>query len=419
MRRTFGTGLRSEIACPAVWKRRWKTARKSLVSEFRRLHLTCSVHIDGRNAVSAYKRTPLHAVHKALGARLVPFGGWEMPVEYSGIAKEHVAVRTAAGLFDVSHMGEFEIRGPEALDLIQFVTTNDASKLVDGQAQYSALAYPHGTVVDDLLIYRHNAEHFMLVVNAANIGKDLEWITSHNRSDASIENISDEITLIAVQGPKARDILQPLTNVGLTGIEYYYFAQARVCNVDAIVSRTGYTGEDGFELYFSAKHSEPVWNGLLEVGTPRGLLPAGLGARNTLRLEARMLLYGNDMDGTTTLLEAGLGSIVKFEKEEFIGRDALSKQKQEGVKRRLIGFEMLGREIARDHYPVLVDGREAGHVTSGSPSITLKKNIGLAYLPADRAAIGATFQVQVRNKLSEAKIVRTPFYKRKEGHESR
>jgi len=362
--------------------------------------------------LSAYKRTPLHAVHRALGARLVPFGGWEMPVEYSGIAKEHVAVRTAAGLFDVSHMGEFEIRGPEALDLIQFVTTNDASKLADGQAQYSALAYPHGAVVDDLLVYRHNAEHFMLVVNAANVGKDLEWITSHNRSDASIENISDEVTLIAVQGPKALEILQPLTNVRLTGIEYYHFAEGKVFNVDAIISRTGYTGEDGFELYFSAKHSEPVWNGLLEAGTPRGLLPAGLGARNTLRLEARMLLYGNDMDGTTTLLEAGLGSIVKFEKEEFIGRDALAKQKREGVKRRLIGFEMLGREIARDHYPVLVDGREAGHVTSGSPSITLKKNIGLAYLPADRAAIGTTFQVQVRDKLSEAKIVRTPFYKR-------
>jgi aminomethyltransferase len=354
-------------------------------------------------------------MHKALGARLIPFGGWEMPVEYSGIAKEHTTVRTAAGLFDVSHMGEFEIRGPEALDLIQFVTTNDASKLIDGQAQYSALAYPHGAVVDDLLIYRHNAEHFMLVVNAANIKKDLEWITSHNRSDASIDNISDELTLIAVQGPKALEILQPLTNVGLAALKYYHFIEARVLNVDAIVSRTGYTGEDGFELYFPAKHSEPVWTGILEAGSPLGLLPAGLGARNTLRLEARMLLYGNDMDGTTTLLEAGLGSIVKFEKEEFIGRDALLKQKQEGVKRRLIGFEMLGREIARDHYPVLVDGREAGHVTSGSPSITLKKSIGLAYLPAERASIGTTFHVKVRDKVSEAKIVRTPFYKRTGG----
>jgi aminomethyltransferase len=354
-------------------------------------------------------------VHKALNARLIPFGGWEMPVEYSGIAKEHAAVRTAAGLFDVSHMGEFEIRGRESLDLIQFLATNDAMKLVDGQAQYSAMAYPHGTAVDDLLIYRHNADHFMLVVNAANTSKDFEWITSHNRFDATVDNISDDVTLIAVQGPKAIDILQQLTNVRLAEIRYYHFAVAKVLDVDAIISRTGYTGEDGFELYFSQKHSEPVWNALLEAGSPQGLLPAGLGARNTLRLEARMLLYGNDMDGTTTLLEAGLGSIVKFEKEEFIGRDALLKQKQEGVKRRLIGFEMLGREIARDHYPVFVDGQEAGHVTSGSPSITLKKNIGLAYLPAQRAAIGTRFNVLVRSKMSEAKVVRTPFYKRTGG----
>jgi aminomethyltransferase len=338
-----------------------------------------------------------------------------MPVEYSGIAREHAAVRTAAGLFDVSHMGEFEVSGPEALDLIQFVTTNDASKIEDGQAQYTAMAYPHGTCVDDLLIYRHNAEHFMIVVNAGNIAKDFEWITSHNRSDATVENVSDGIALLAVQGPRAAEILQPLTEVPLGNIRYYHFAKGKVLNVDAIVSRTGYTGEDGFELYLSSRDAELVWNGILETGTPLGLLPAGLGARNTLRLEAKMLLYGNDMDGTTSLLEAGLGSIVKFDKQEFMGRDALLKQKQEGVKRRLVGFEMLGREIARDHYPVFVDGREAGHVTSGSPSITLKKNIGLAYLPAERASIGMTFEVMVRNKRAEAKIVKTPFYKRTGG----
>ena len=365
--------------------------------------------------MSASKRTPLYAVHKALGARLIPFGGWEMPVEYSGIAKEHTAVRTVAGLFDVSHMGEFEIRGREALDLIQSVTTNDAAKLMDGQAQYSAIAYPHGTVVDDVLLYRHRGDHFMMVVNAANVSKDFEWITSHNRSDATVDNISDDVTLLALQGPKAIDILQPLTNVRLAEIRYYHFAVAKILNVDAIISRTGYTGEDGIELYFSQKHSEPVWNSILEAGIPSGLVAAGLGARNTLRLEARMLLYGNDMDGTTTLLEAGLGSIVKFEKGEFIGRDALLKQKQDGVKRRLIGFEMVGREIARDHYPVFIDGQEAGHVTSGSPSITLKKNIGLAYLPAERAAIGSNFNVLVRSKMSEAKVVRTPFYKRTGG----
>ena len=343
---------------------------------------------------------------------MVPFAGWEMPVEYSGIAKEHTAVRTAAGLFDVSHMGELEIRGPEALDLIQHITTNDASKLADGQAQYSAIAYPHGTVVDDLLVYRHNADHFVLVVNASNIAKDFEWVNSHNREDASVENISDEISLLALQGPKAAEILKPITSVALSDLEYYHFAQGKVAGVDAIVSRTGYTGEDGFELYFSAAESERVWNELFDRGAPLGMVPAGLGARNTLRLEAKYLLYGNDMDGTTTMLEAGLGWIVSLDKGEFIGREALVKQKQEGVKRRLVGFEMLGKDIARDHYPVFIHGREAGQVTSGAPSLTLKKNIGLAYLPAEHASIGTTFHVAVRSKSSEARVVRTPFYKR-------
>src|SRR5688572_26046181 len=233
-----------------------------------------------------------------MGARLIPFGGWEMPVEYSGISKEHTAVRTAAGLFDVSHMGEFEIRGPQALDLVQFISTNDASKIVDGQAQYSAMAYPHGTVVDDLLVYQHNVEHFLVVINAANIGKDWDWITSHNPFDASIENVSDDVTLLALQGPRAVDILQPLTDAHLAGIPYYHFVSAKVLGTDAIVSRTGYTGEDGFELYFPAEKSELIWNGIFEAGGPFGLLPAGLGARNTLRLEAKFLLYGNDMDGT-------------------------------------------------------------------------------------------------------------------------
>jgi aminomethyltransferase len=362
--------------------------------------------------LNSTKRTALYDVHKALGARLIPFGGWEMPVEYGGISNEHTAVRTAAGLFDVSHMGEFEIQGPEALDLIQHITTNDVSNLVDGQVQYSAMAYPHGTVVDDLLVYRHDAERFMLVVNAANIRKDLEWIQSHNRLDATIENVSDELSLLALQGPRALDILQRLVDVQLAQIPYYHFASGKVLNVGAIVSRTGYTGEDGFELYFSVAESELVWKGILEAGANEGIVPAGLGARNTLRLEARMLLYGSDMDGTTTLLEAGLGWIVKFEKEEFIGRDALFKQKQDGVRRKLVGFEMLGKQIARDHYPIFVHGRELGHVTSGSPSVTLKKNIGLAYLPAEHASVGTSFHVSVRGKLSEAQVVRTPFYKR-------
>lgn len=362
--------------------------------------------------MSDSRRTPLYAVHKRLGARLIPFGGWEMPVEYSGIAKEHRAVRTAAGLFDVSHMGEFEIRGPQALDLIQLISTNNAANLVDGQAQYSAMAYPAGTVVDDLLVYRRGAEDFLVVVNAGNIQKDLEWIQSHNRFHATVKNISNEVTLLAVQGPNSTRVLQSLTGIRLNEIGYYHFAQGKVLGVDAIVSRTGYTGEDGFEISFSPEYSELIWNAILEAGQPFGLIPAGLGARNTLRLEARMLLYGNDMDEKTSLLEAGLGWIVKLDKHDFIGRESLLRQKQEGVKRKLVGFEMLGREIARDHYPAFVDGREVGHVTSGSPSITLNKNIGLVYLPAENAAIGTRFQVSIRGRMCDAEVVRTPFYKR-------
>jgi glycine cleavage system T protein (aminomethyltransferase) len=362
--------------------------------------------------MSDAKRTPLYEVHKRLGARLIPFGGWDMPVEYSGIAREHRAVRTAAGLFDVSHMGEFEIRGPQALNLIQSVTTNNAAVLSDGQAQYSAMAYPTGTVVDDLLVYRRGPEHYLLVVNAANIEKDFNWIQSHNRFNASLKNISDDVILLAVQGPNSAQILQSLTSIRLNDIGYYHFLEGQVADADAIVSRTGYTGEDGFEIYFSPRHAEPIWNSITEAGQPHGLVPAGLGARNTLRLEAKMLLYGNDMDENTTLLEAGLGWIIKPEKGDFIGRDSLVSQKQQGVKRRLAGFEMLGREIARDHYPVFVAGHEAGHVTSGSPSITLNKNIGLAYLPAENAAIGTRFHVSVRNRLCDAEVVKTPFYKR-------
>ena len=328
--------------------------------------------------MSDSKRTPLYEVHKRLGARLIPFGGWDMPVEYSGIAKEHHAVRAAAGLFDVSHMGEFEVRGPAALDLIQSITTNNAAVLRDGQAQYSAMAYPSGTVVDDLLVYRRGAEDYMLVVNAGNIQKDFEWIQAHNHFNAAVKDVSDRVTLLALQGPNSARILQSLTGIRLSEIGYYYFAEGKLPGVDAIVSRTGYTGEDGFEIYFPSEHSESIWNSILEAGQPYGLIPAGLGARNTLRLEAKLLLYGNDMDENTTLLEAGLGWIVKLEKGEFIGRDSLVHQKQEGLKRKLVGFEMLGREIARDHYPVFVGEREAGHVTSGSPSITLNKNIGLA-----------------------------------------
>jgi aminomethyltransferase len=359
------------------------------------------------------KQTPLYETHKRLGARIVPFAGWSMPVEYSGIIAEHNAVRAAAGLFDVSHMGEFEVRGREARALLQFITSNDVETLVPGQAQYSALPTPEGTVVDDLLVYQLEPDRYLLVVNAGNIEKDFAWINGQNRFDATVEDISRQTALLSLQGPLSVDILQPLVNCDLSSVSYYHFVRGAVIGLDAILSRTGYTGEDGFEIYVSAERAADVWNAILERGRPRGVLPAGLGARNTLRLEAKMLLYGSDMDETTTLLEAGLGWITKIEKGPFVGRDALERQKHEGVRRALTGFQMTGREIAREGYPVFVDGKEAGRVTSGSPSITLGKNIGLAYLPADCRKVGATFEVGIRGRRAQAEVVATPFYKRR------
>jgi aminomethyltransferase len=362
---------------------------------------------------SAVKRTPLHEAHRRLGAKMVPFAGWEMPIEYSGIVSEHNAVRTAAGLFDVSHMGEFRIHGREAAALLQHVTSNDIALLEPGQAQYSALPTPEGTVVDDLLVYRIAPDRFMLVVNASNIEKDSAWIAKHNRFDAAVVDISESTALLSLQGPQARAILAPLVDVDLAPVGYYRFVEGRIDGRPAIVSRSGYTGEDGFEIYLDAGHAEAAWLRILEAGRPHGLIPAGLGARNTLRLESRMLLYGNDMDETTTLIEAGLGWIVRFDKGEFIGRAALERQKREGAPRMLVGFEMLGREIARDGYPALLDGRGAGRVTSGSPSITLRKNIGLAYLPAACRQPGTPFQVSIRGRAAEARVAATPFYKRR------
>ncbi len=358
------------------------------------------------------KRTALFPVHQKLGAKLIPFGGWTMPVEYSGIAKEHTAVRTAAGLFDVSHMGEFEVTGPQALDLVQYVTSNNAANLAEGQAQYSVLPTREGAAIDDLLVYRYSSERFMLVVNAANIEKDFNWIRELNRFDAQIADVSDATGLLALQGPRAAGILQPLTSVNLADIQPFHFARGTILDVEATLSRTGYTGEDGFELYFPAADSEKIWTEILAAGEPSGLVPVGLGARNTLRLEAKLLLYGNDIDETTPLLDAGLGWVVKLDKGDFVGRDALATQKRDGPRRKLAGFAMLGRDIARDHYPVLVDGNEVGYVTSGSPSITLKKNIGLAYLPVEHSAIGGKLAVLVRGRACEAEIVPTPFYKR-------
>ena len=347
-----------------------------------------------------------------MGAKMVNFGGWDMPVEYSGILAEHNAVRTAAGLFDVSHMGEIEIRGSEALALVQHVTSNDAGKLADGQAQYSGLLTNAGTFVDDLLVHRISPGHYFLCVNAANQDGDFAYIDELNRFAAKPENTGECYTQLAIQGPRAPEILGPLTPVALGPIRYYHFTRGEVLGVDALIARTGYTGEDGFEIYFDPRHSELLWNALLDAGRPFGMIPCGLGARNTLRLEAGMCLYGHEIDTTTTVWEANLGWICKLEKGLFLGHDALERQKAAGLQRILVGFEMDGRLIARDGYPVFCREREAGRVTSGSPGPFLKKNIGMAYVPYDRREPGTEIQIGIRGQLAPARVVKLPFYKR-------
>jgi aminomethyltransferase len=359
------------------------------------------------------KRTALNDAHRRLGAKMIDFGGWDLPVTYAGTIDEHLAVRTAAGLFDVSHMGELEVRGPQALALVQHVTSNDAAKLQIGQAQYAALTTPQGTFVDDLLVHKLSDEHYFLCVNATNTDKDFQWILSHAKGfEAEVENTSGQYTQIALQGPRAVEILQPFVPVDLSALKYYWFVRGAVDGVPGIIARTGYTGEDGFELYIDPNASEQVWNKLLDAGQSAGIQPCGLAARNTLRLEAKMALYGNDIDDTTTAYEADLGWSVKLNKGEFIGRDALAQQKEQGITRKLVGFELLERGIAREHYPILIDGQPVSHVTSGSPAPFLKKNIGLAYLPLSHTAIGSQFSVDVRGKLVTAQVVPTPFYKR-------
>lgn len=360
------------------------------------------------------KRTPLNEAHRALGAKMVEFAGWDMPVQYEGTIPEHMAVRTAAGLFDVSHMGEIEVRGRDALALVQRVTCNDAAKLQDHQIHYSGLMTAQGTFVDDLLVHRFDEQYFFLCVNASNADKDFNYIKSHTDGlDVDVQNTSDNYFQIALQGPLSLEILQPLVDVDLAAIKYYWFTRGKVAGWPAIISRTGYTGEDGFEIYGPPAEAANIWNKVLEAGRPRGLVPAGLAARNTLRLEAKMMLYGNDIDDTTTVLEADLGWILKLAKGDFLGRDVLAKQKEEGVLRKIVGFEMLDRTPARDGYAVIVDGREVGKVTSGSPSPLFKKNIGLAYLPVEKAKVGEEFAIQVRGREVAARVVETPFYKRK------
>lgn len=370
------------------------------------------------------RRTPLYSRHVALGARIVPFGGWEMPLQYAGIAAEHEAVRTAAGLFDVSHMGELELAGADAPAALQRVTANDAGRLEVGQAQYSALTTREGTVVDDLVIYRLAPDHFLLVVNAANVETDLRWIRDSlaaggegKPSDAIVIDTSARYALLALQGPRAEAILQPLTGVELRAVPTFGFATGEVANARATIARTGYTGEDGFELLVAPAAADAVWTSVLGAGEEDGLVPAGLGARDTLRLEAGMRLHGQDMDRTTTLLEAGLGWLVNWEKGPFIGREALAAERDAGPRRRLVGFEMIDRGIARHGCGVYAgDGDGAddaiGCVTSGTLTPHLKKAIGMAYVPAPLAKRDTELLIDVRGTRLRARVVRMPFYRR-------
>jgi len=363
------------------------------------------------------KNTPLNAAHRRAGARMVDFGGWDMPVQYpAGTVEEHLRTRRHAGLFDVSHMGELNVTGKDAIQFVNRICSNDAAKLIDGQAQYSALTTPEGTVVDDLLVYRFGPERLLLVVNASTTEKDWDWINANLKKESvELHNVSAEYCQIAVQGPDAISILQQLTQTPLDEIKYYHFREGFVDNLPAFISRTGYTGEDGFEVYAAADKADHLWERLLDAGrhgTPEGILPCGLAARNTLRLESAMALYGHEIDETTTLLEANLGWICKLNKGDFNGRERLAKQKEEGVKHKLVGFEVTDRGIARDAQEVLLDGRQIGRVTSGSPAPYLKKNIGMAYVPVEYANADQEIQINVRGRPVAARIVATPFYKR-------
>lgn len=364
--------------------------------------------------IGSLLKTPLHETHRALGGKMITFGAWEMPVEYSGLIAEHIAVRRAAGLFDVSHMGEFTIEGPGSETFLQRVTSNNVAKLTDGQAQYSALPMENGAPADDVILYRRGPESFLMVVNAANREKDWAWLRGQHPTDCRLDDRSDDYALLALQGPKAQAILAPLTDANLDALRFYHFTTATVAGVPATIARTGYTGEDGFEILVAPQSATDVWGRLLEAGVPHGLVPAGLGARDTLRLEARMCLYGNDIDETTTLVEAGLGWIVALDgtKGSFPGRDILESEKKNGPRRKLVGFEVTGRGIARHGYPVILKGEVMGHVTSGSFAPFLQKNIGLCYLPAHAAVAGTPIDIDIRGRRVEAKVVPTPFYKR-------
>jgi aminomethyltransferase len=373
-------------------------------------------------ATAAVRKTALNAIHRQMGAKMVDFNGWDMPVEYPaaigcGIINEHMAVRTGVGIFDVSHMGDIRLAGPQALAAVQHISMNDAARLALGQAQYSALLYPQGTFVDDVIVHRLGEDEYLLVINAGTREKDFAWVRDNTRQfDCAVENLSDDFTQIAIQGPKGVDVLQKLTDANLSAVKFYWVTRGSVCGLkDILIARTGYTAEDGFEIYIPSDETTGarVWNEILSAGKEFGIVPCGLGARNTLRLEGKLPLYGHEISDTINVWEAGLDRFCKMEKAEFIGRAALEKGKAEGVNRTLVGLEMTERGIARDSYKVLdVAGREIGYVTSGSPSPFLKKNIALAYVPPEFAPVGTAVRVEIRGQGVGAQGVPTPFYKR-------
>jgi aminomethyltransferase len=366
------------------------------------------------NVPNAVRKTPLHARHRASGARMVPYAGWEMPLEYAGIAAEHMAVRTRAGLFDVSHMGEIEIAGKDAPAAVQRIACSDPARLGVGQAQYAGLLTPDGTFLDDLIVYRMAPSHFLLVVNASNAEKDYAWISEQVKAagDAVAVDSSSRYALLALQGPASQDVLQPLTGVDLRSIAAFGFAFGEVAGARVTIARTGYTGEDGFEIFVPPNMADRVWQAILESGRPAGVVPVGLGARDTLRLEAGMRLYGNDIDESTTVLEAGLGWMIGWTNERFIGRDRLLRQKEQGVRRRLVGVEMIDPGIARHGYPVVLNDRPVGVVTSGTQTPYLKKAIGMAYVPVELAPAGSEIAIEIRGRRARARVVPLPFYKR-------
>ena len=368
------------------------------------------------------RKTALNAVHRQMGAKMVEFNGWDMPVEYPasigcGIVNEHMAVRNGVGIFDVSHMGDIRLAGPEALAAVQHISMNDASRLAIGQAQYSALLYPQGTFVDDVIVHRLGEDEYLLVINAGTREKDFNWVRDNTRRfDCTVEHLSDDFTQIAVQGPKGVNVLQKLTDADLSAVKFYWVTRGTLCGLkNILMGRTGYTAEDGFEIYIPSDEetSARIWYAILDAGKEFGVVPCGLGARNTLRLEGKLPLYGHEISDTINVWEAGLDRFCKMEKPEFIGHDALEKARAAGVKRTLVGLEMVDRGIARDGYRILgANGGEIGYVTSGSPAPFLKKNIALAYVPLDQAAVGNTVLVEIRGQGVKAQVVPTPFYKR-------